>query len=282
MLCLQCCAPFPSVTRPVEMEMEHLFMKVRQLPLLLMLPIIFFSQGCTQKFDLITLASIPMNEGTVTCAADEWQYVMCGKELDYMSDYNTKAKNAPRTRILVDNTNPSPPVVTTCCGGGGSSSSSSSTTLTKPEIVGLALYTGPMVRRSNNPYVLISLTWQYMVYNAILRHQSMSRSAAQGGATGAYAKKRRAQAKKQVELAEHFIAVSGNVIQPKLPHAQSRRSSIYSTTEATSRWAMYKSAEMLKLMVFDKIDVDGDLHISRKELGQHIYWLMKSGTLTSA
>ena len=124
-----------------------------------------------------------------------------------------------------------------------------------------------------------------MVYNAILRYQSnVSRFATQG----------EEYAETQVALAGHFIDVRGNGGQQategtlqmsklsKLSRTHSRKCSVYSTTDTNSLWAMYKSAEMLKLMVFDKIDVDGDLHISRKELGLHIHSLMMNHTLTSA
>ena len=45
---------------------------------------------------------------------------------------------------------------------------------------------------------------------------------------------------------------------------------------------MYKSAEMMKLMLFDKLDADRNLSISRLELGRHILKLMKNGSLTAA
>jgi len=211
-----------------------------------------------------------MKKGTVTSAADEWLYVVNGKEPDYMPDYQ-KIEGTPLLRRRIVNEN--------------HLKDEDKTDLTKPEIIGLALYTGPMVRQSITAYFLTSLIGQFMVYNAILRHQSnISRSVAQG----------EDYAKKQVALARHFIDVRRNggqqategtpqMIKPlELSRTRSRTCSVYSVTDTNSLWAMYKSAEMLKLMVFDKIDVDGDLSICRKELGQHIYSLMKSGTLTSA
>ena len=90
---------------------------------------------------------------------------------------------------------------------------------------------------------------------------------------------------KQVSLARQFI---GQPIDQRLDPAEQQdkalreSSSIYSTTQAHSLWAMYKSAEMMKLMLFDKLDADRNLSISRLELGRHILKLMKNGSLTAA
>lgn len=90
---------------------------------------------------------------------------------------------------------------------------------------------------------------------------------------------------KQVSLARQFI---GQPIDQRLEPAEQQDkalrepSSIYSTTQAHSLWAMYKSAEMMKLMLFDKLDADRNLSISRLELGRHILKLMKNGSLTAA
>ena len=90
---------------------------------------------------------------------------------------------------------------------------------------------------------------------------------------------------KQVSLAQQFI---GQPIDQRLEPAEQQDkalrepSSIYSTTQAHSLWAMYKSAEMMKLMLFDKLDADRNLSISRLELGRHILKLMKNGSLTAA
>ena len=90
---------------------------------------------------------------------------------------------------------------------------------------------------------------------------------------------------KQVSLARQFI---GQPIDQRLDPAEQQDkalrepSSIYSTTQAHSLWAMYKSAEMMKLMLFDKLDADRNLSISRLELGRHILKLMKNGSLTAA
>jgi len=136
---------------------------------------------------------------------------------------------------------------------------------------------------------------QYAVYNAILRHKCLSKVAddqasaknKQQTTNSAEDPKTTAESyhTKQVSLARQFI---GQPIDQRLEPAEQQDkvlrepSSIYSTTQAHSLWAMYKSAEMMKLMLFDKLDADRNLSISRLELGRHILKLMKNGSLTAA
>jgi hypothetical protein len=141
---------------------------------------------------------------------------------------------------------------------------------------------------------------QYAVYNAILRHKCLSKVAddqekarkekekkikENKQQTADTAEDPQTAAEKQVSLARQFI---GQPIDQRLEPAEQQDkalrepSSIYSTTQAHSLWAMYKSAEMMKLMLFDKLDADRNLSISRLELGRHILKLMKNGSLTAA
>jgi len=145
---------------------------------------------------------------------------------------------------------------------------------------------------------------QYAVYNAILRHKCLSKVADDQEKARKEKEKEIKENKqqtadtaedpqtaaesfhtKQVSLARQFI---GQPIDQRLEPAEQQDkalrepSSIYSTTQAHSLWAMYKSAEMMKLMLFDKLDADRNLSISRLELGRHILKLMKNGSLTAA
>ena len=124
------------------------------------LPLMLSSQGCLKEFCLVRLGPTEMPENTMTSAADEWRYIMCPESAApaYMS--TTEGQTSLRTRVDVgsffacaactDLDASSEIALKNSCGichrnGHERHLDKFTKTLTKPEIAGLALYTGPMV-----------------------------------------------------------------------------------------------------------------------------------------
>ncbi len=136
----------------------------------------------------------------------------------------------------------------------------SSCSLSDPERLGLALYTGPMVRR----ICILSASFsdrsiQFSVYNGILRREILP--------------------KKKVEKVDDPPSIASLFLGSDFGEGISKGPAAAPSAAYDAIASVYTNAESLLILIFNKFDKNEDLCISAQEINEAISDLLRKGKL---